>query len=158
YDITIKDIVLTADRMFVIAVENRQFSMDRVTVHNNKITQDKSFRLLRDDNSGVPHPASDYAGFRGIKLENKAQVWQQFINPKPGVFVITNNTIEGLTDYQGITRGIEMRNNEKDVTYSLSISNNTIKGNSSDSLISVFGNPDNPETPYIERGPGSGNI
>lgn len=157
-NITIKDNVLNGDRMFGIAVENRQFSMDRVTVHNNKITQDKSFRLLRDDDSGVPHPASDYAGFRGIKLENKAQVWQQFINPKPGAFVITNNTIEGLTDYQGITRGIEMRNNEKDVTYSLSISNNIIKGNSSDSLISVFGNPDNPKTPYIERGQGSGNI
>ncbi|OSI16254.1 right-handed parallel beta-helix repeat-containing protein [Neisseria dumasiana] len=157
-NITIKDNILNGDRMYGIAVENRQFTMDKVTIHNNKIIQDPSFRLLRDDNFGVPHESSDYAGFRGIKLENKAQAWQKFANPKTGAFVITNNTIEGLTDKNGITRGIEMRNNEKDATYSLSISNNTIKGNSSDSLISVFGNPDNPDTKSVERGPGSGTI
>ena len=157
-NITIKDNTLNGDRMYGIAVESRQFSMDRVTIHNNKITQDPSFRLLKDDDSGVPAAASDYAGFRGIKLENKAQAWQKFINPKAGNFVITDNTIDKLTDHAGITRGIEVRNNEKDVTYSLSISNNKLKGSSSDSLISIFGNPDNPDTAAQEKGPGSGTI
>lgn len=157
-NITIKDNTLNGDRMYGIAVENRQFSMDRVTIHNNKITQDPSFRLLKDDNSGVPAATSDYAGFRGIKLENKAQAWQKFINPKAGNFVITDNNIDKLTDHAGITRGIEVRNNEKDATYSLSISNNTLKGSSSDSLIGIFGNPDNPDTAAKEKGPGSGTI
>ncbi|MFC3873768.1 right-handed parallel beta-helix repeat-containing protein [Neisseria musculi] len=157
-NIVIKNNTLNGDRMYGISVENRQFSMDKVTIQNNTITQDPSFRLTRDDNTGIPNAGSDYIGYRGIKLENKGQDWQKFINPKAGVFNISNNTINNLTDGLGITRAIEARNNEKDVSYTLNISNNKLAGSSADNLISIFGKSDNSHTAAVEAGPGSGNI
>lgn len=157
-NVIIKNNTLNGDRMYGIAVENRLFSMDKITIQNNTIKQDPSFRLTRDDDAGVPDAGSDYIGYRAIKLENKAQDWQKFINPKAGVFDISNNTISNLTDGTGITRAIEARNNEKDVSYTLNISNNKVTGTSSDNLISVFGKSDNSHTAAIETGPGAGNI
>ncbi len=157
-NVVIKNNTLNSDRMYGIAVENRQFSMDKVTIQNNTIKQDPSFRLTRDDNAGVPDANSDYIGYRAIKLENKAQDWQKFINPKAGVFDISNNTISNLTDGTGITRAIEARNNEKDVSYTLNILNNKITGTSADNLISVFGKSDNSRTAAVETGPGTGTI
>ncbi len=157
-NVVIKNNTLNGDRMYGIAVENRQFSMDKVTIQNNTIKQDPSFRLTRDDNTGVPDANSDYIGYRAIKLENKAQDWQKFINPKAGVFDISNNTISNLTDGTGITRAIEARNNEKDVSYTLNILNNKITGTSADNLISVFGKSDNSRTAAVETGPGTGTV
>ncbi|OSI18103.1 hypothetical protein BWD09_03830 [Neisseria dentiae] len=157
-NVVIKNNTLNGDRMYGIAVENRQFSMDKVTIQNNTIKQDPSFRLTRDDNASVPDAGSDYIGYRAIKLENKAQDWQKFINPKAGVFDISNNTISNLTDGTGITRAIEARNNEKDVSYTLNILNNKITGTSADNLIGVFGKSDNSRTAAVETGPGTGTI
>ncbi len=157
-NVVIKNNTLNSDRMYGIAVENRQFSMDKVTIQNNTIKQDPSFRLTRDDNAGVPDANSDYIGYRAIKLENKAQDWQKFINPKAGVFDISNNTISNLTDGTGITRAIEARNNEKDVSYTLNILNNKITGTSADNLIGVFGKSDNSRTASVETGPGTGTV
>lgn len=157
-NIVIKNNILNGDRMYGISVENRQFSMDKITIQNNIIQQDPSFRLTRDDNIGIPGAHSDYIGYRAIKFENKAQDWQKFINPKAGVFDIGNNTISNLTDGTGITRAIEARNNEKDVSYTLSIHNNKITGTSSDNLIGVFGKSDNSRTTAVETGPGIGNV
>ncbi len=157
-NVVIKNNTLNGDRMYGIAVENRQFSMDKVTIQNNTIKQDPSFRLTRDDNTGVPDANSDYIGYRAIKLENKAQDWQKFINPKAGVFDISNNTISNLTDGTGITRAIEARNNEKDVSYTLNILNNKITGTSADNLIGVFGKSDNSRTASVETGPGTGTV
>lgn len=157
-NLIIKENTLNGDRMFGIAVENRQFSMDKITIQHNKIIHDPKFNILKDDDYGVLNDASLYAGFRAIRLENKAQPWQIFHNPKFGRFMISDNIIDNLTDNMGQTRAIEVRNNEKDVSYLLSINNNTIKGSSADNLISIFGNPDNPDTPYTEKGPGSGHI
>ncbi len=106
----------------------------------------------------MPDANSDYIGYRAIKLENKAQDWQKFINPKAGVFDISNNTISNLTDGTGITRAIEARNNEKDISYTLNILNNKITGTSADNLISVFGKSDNSRTAAVETGPGTGTV
>lgn len=158
-NVVIKNNTSNGDRMYGIAVENRQFSMNKITIQNNTITQDKNFRLASDDDRGVSGANRDYTGYRAIKLENKAQDWQKFINPKAGVFEISGNTIQNLTDNHGITRAIEARNNEKDVSYTLNILNNKISGTSADNLISVFGKSDNSETKnVIETGPGTGTI
>lgn len=156
-NIVIKDNTLNGDRLYGIAVENRQFSTDRVVITGNKINQDPSFRLGIDDDIN-PKIRTDYADYRGIKLENKAQPWQDFHNPLKGDFTISNNTINGIQDGTGLTRAIEVRNNEKEVSYNLKILNNNIKGHSADNLISIFGNSDNPKTNIKETGAGSGVI
>ncbi len=145
---------LNGDRLYSIAVENRQFTMDDVIIRGNTINPDATFVLAKDDNDNISATsAAGYASYWGIRIENKQQPWQDFPNPKNANFIIQNNTINGLADGAGLTRAIEFRNHEWEADYTLTIDKNTIKGASADNIAFIRG-----ESPKYVKGTGTINI
>ena len=157
-DIVISNNTLNGDRLYGIGVYNRQFTMDNVKITNNVITQDATFRLPVDDD--LP---ANYHSYSGIQLQTNTQ-YKNLHTENNASYVINGNTIKGLTLYTYDrtdrsalqTYGIEVRNHEQTIDYTIDISNNTIEGNSSRYLIAVINSTQNPATK--DKGPGSGDI
>ena len=103
--------------------------MTDVIIRNNKVTQDPNSKLENDDDD----PAR-YRGYTAISIltNEKNHKWTKPLDK--GRYVISNNTIEGLTksfeNGQLGTFGILFRNNESSNDYSLNIEGNTITGDS----------------------------
>lgn len=124
------------DRVHGIAVYNRQFSTTHVRINNNTIVADPSFRLEVDDS-----PKDSYHGYAAIQLQTNTQhMYQNLRTQGPGQFEIMGNKISGLEVYQNAmhTYGIEFRNHEPEIDYSLDISYNTISGDSTKYLIGLL--------------------
>ena len=157
-DIVISNNTLNGDRLYGIGVYNRQFTMDNVKITNNVITQDAKFRLPVDDD--LP---ANYHSYSGIQLQTNTQ-YKNLHTENNASYVINGNTIKGVTLYTYDrtdrsalqTYGIEVRNHEQTIDYTIDISNNTIEGNSSRYLIAVINSTQNPATK--DKGPGSGDI
>ena len=151
-DIVIENNVLNGDRLYGIAVYNRQFSMDNVKITGNTITQDDTFRLAVDDTQGMK-----YHVYSGIQLQTNTQ-YRDLHSADTGYFEISGNTIKNLTLYKNEiqTYGIEFRNYETKMKYTLNITDNHISGESTKYLIGVINDTQNPTTGA--SGIGSGNI
>ena len=151
-DIVIKDNTAIGDRLYGIAVYNRQFTMDNVKIINNTIKQDPDFRLETDDN-----PRLTYHGYSGIQVQTNAQ-FKELKSADAGHFEIRGNTIENLTLYKNSvqTYGIEFRNHEQKMHYTLDIAENKIIGESSKYMIAIINNTKNLVSG--ENGLGSGTI
>lgn len=153
-NIVIENNTSTGDRLFGIAVYNRQFSMDKVRIENNSVTQDPAFRVSSDDDLGDKY----YTGYTGIQIMTNTQ-GLDLHSADTGSYTIRNNTINGLqayTDVRQATYGIEFRSNEPNMTYNLEIVDNNISGISSAYAVAVINNTFNNQTK--ENGVGSGNI
>ena len=138
-----------------IEVYNRANPMTDVIIRNNKVTQDPNSKLENDDDD----PAR-YRGYTAISIltNEKNHKWTKPLDK--GRYVISNNTIEGLTksfeNGQLGTFGILFRNNESSNDYSLNIEGNTITGDSTDYIISV--NNNTAQASRGVEGGGSGDI
>ncbi|ASK27707.1 hypothetical protein BG910_08120 [Neisseria chenwenguii] len=145
-NILIANNISNGDRLYGIAVYNRQFYMDDVKIIGNTVTQDKNFRLAADDNPGL-----SYHMYSGIQLQTNTQ-FKNLPGDGDGYFKISNNTIKGLDVYKDDiqTYGIEFRNHEKQMDYTLNITNNNISGDSTKYLVAVINDTRN--------GIGSGDI
>lgn len=135
-NIVIENNTSIGDRLYGIAVYNRLFPMDTVTITNNTITPTPSFRLPIDDN-----PEYKYHGYSGIQLQTNTQ-FRDFNHTKDGSFKITGNVIKGLDVYKDSyqTYGIEFRNHENKMDYQLDIKGNIIEGASSKYAIAIINN------------------
>ncbi|HRL33440.1 MAG TPA: right-handed parallel beta-helix repeat-containing protein, partial [Neisseria sp.] len=151
-DILIENNTAIGDRLYGIAVYNRQFTMDNVKIINNTIKQDPDFRLETDDN-----PRLTYHGYSGIQVQTNAQ-FKELKSADAGHFEIRGNTIENLTLYKNSvqTYGIEFRNHEQKMHYTLDIAENKIIGESSKYMIAIINNTKNLVSG--ENGLGSGTI
>ena len=140
------------DRLYGIGVYNRQFTMDTVKITNNTIIQDPDFRLETDDN-----PNNRYHGYSGIQLQTNTQR-KDLHSADYGTFEISGNTIQNLTLYKNEvqTYGIEFRNHEQKMDYTLNITDNDISGDSTKYLIAIINNTKDQITKT--NGPGSGTI
>ena len=153
--ILIENNVSLGDRLNGIEVYNRANPMTDVIIRNNKVTQDPNSKLENDDDD----PAR-YRGYTAISIltNEKNHKWTKPLDK--GRYVISNNTIEGLTksfeDGQLGTFGILFRNNESSNDYSLNIEGNTITGDSTDYIISV--NNNTAQASRGVEGGGSGDI
>ena len=153
--ILIENNVSLGDRLNGIEVYNRANPMTDVIIRNNKVTQDPNSKLENDDDD----PAR-YRGYTAISIltNEKNHKWTKPL--EKGRYVISNNTIEGLTkpfeDGQLGTFGILFRNNESSNDYSLNIEGNTITGDSTDYIISV--NNNTAQASRGVEGGGSGDI
>lgn len=150
--ITITHNTLNGDRLYGIAVYNRQFAMDKVKISGNTITQDPSFRLANDDDMGAY-----YRLYSGIQVQTNTQ-FKQLPHDNTGYFEISNNTIKQLALYGTSPQqyGIEFRNHEQKMDYVLNITGNRISGESSKYLIAVINDTQDPESGA--KGAGSGTI
>lgn len=153
--ILIENNVSLGDRLKGIEVYNHANPMTDVIVRNNNVTQNPNSKLGNDDN------ASDrYRGYTAISIltNEKNHKWTSPL--EKGRYVISNNTIEGLTkpfeNGQLGTFGILFRNNESSNDYSLNIEGNTITGDSTDYIISV--NNNTAQASRGVEGGGSGDI
>ena len=152
--ILIENNVSLGDRLNGIEVYNRANPMTDVVIRNNKVTQDPNSKLENDDD-----PAR-YRGYTAISIltNEKNHKWTKPLDK--GRYVISNNTIEGLTkpfeNGQLETFGILFRNNESSNDYSLNIEGNTITGDSTDYIISV--NNNTAQASRGVEGGGSGDI
>ncbi|MCP1771595.1 hypothetical protein J2T38_000395, partial [Neisseria perflava] len=151
-DILIENNTLNGDRLYGIAVYNRQFSMDNVIITGNTITQDETFRLETDDNDGYV-----YHMYSAIQVQTNTQ-FQDLHTADTGYFEISNNTINNLTLYDNNiqTYAIEFRNHETSMDYTLNITGNVISGDSTKYLIAVINDTQDKTTG--EDGIGSGTI
>ncbi|SUA44582.1 Pectate lyase superfamily protein [Neisseria zoodegmatis] len=151
-DIVIKNNTLVGDRLYGIAVYNRQFTMDTVKIADNTIIQDPKFRLDADDN-----PVYNYHGYSGIQLQTNAQ-FKDLNSSDTGRFEIRGNIIKNLEAYKNAqqTYGIEFRNHEQKMHYKLDISDNVIEGESSKYMIAIINNTRDVRTG--EKGLGTGDI
>ncbi|OSI16220.1 hypothetical protein BWD09_07715 [Neisseria dentiae] len=151
-DIVIENNTSIGDRLYGIAVYNRQFTMDTVKINNNTIIADPDFRLAQDDNAGLK-----YFGYAGIHMQTNTQL-RDLRSSDTGHFEISGNTIENLDVYQNATQtyGIEFRNHEPNMHYTLDITGNTIEGASTKYAIAVINNTKN--TTLGTNGQGSGTI
>lgn len=153
-NIVITDNVAIGDRLYGIAVYNRQFTMNNVKISGNVIEQDPNFRLEADDNIQYKN---SYHIYSGIQLQTNTQLKNLHSDPN-GYFEISNNTIKNLTLYKDAiqTYAIEFRNHEQAMDYTLNIKDNQISGESTKYLIGIINNTKD----YINQtdGPGSGNI
>ncbi len=151
-DIVIENNTSIGDRLYGIAVYNRQFTMDTVKINNNTIIADPDFRLAQDDNAGLK-----YFGYAGIHMQTNTQL-RDLRSSDTGHFEISGNTIENLDVYQNATQtyGIEFRNHEPNMHYTLDITGNTIEGVSTKYAIAVINNTKN--TTLGTNGQGSGTI
>lgn len=151
-DFVIENNTLNGDRLYGIAVYNRQFSMDNVVIRGNTITQDAGFRLQTDDDLG-PY----YQLYSAIQLQTNTQ-FRDLNSADTGYFEISNNTINNLTVYGNSVQqyGIEFRNHETDMKYTLNITGNNINGESTKYLIAVINDTRDQETG--KQGIGSGTI
>ena len=153
--ILIENNVSLGDRLNGIEVYNRANPMTDVIIRNNKVTQDPNSKLENDDDD----PAR-YRGYTAISIltNEKNHKWTKPLDK--GRYVISNNTIEGLTkpfeNGQLGTFGILFRNNESSNDYSLKIEGNTITGDSTDYIISV--NNNTAQASRGVEGGGSGDI
>ena len=153
--ILIENNVSLGDRLNGIEVYNRANPMTDVIIRNNKVTQDPNSKLENDDDD----PAR-YRGYTAISIltNEKNHKWTKPL--EKGRYVISNNTIEGLTkpfeNGQLGTFGILFRNNESSNDYSLNIEGNTITGDSTDYIISV--NNNTAQASRGVEGGGSGDI
>ena len=153
--ILIENNISLGDRLNGIEVYNRANPMTDVIIRNNKVTQDPNSKLENDDDD----PAR-YRGYTAISIltNEKNHKWTKPL--EKGRYVISNNTIEGLTkpfeDGQLGTFGILFRNNESSNDYSLNIEGNTITGDSTDYIISV--NNNTAQASRGVEGGGSGDI
>ena len=153
--ILIENNVSLGDRLNGIEVYNRANPMTDVVIRNNKVTQDPNSKLENDDDD----PAR-YRGYTAISIltNEKNHKWTKPL--EKGRYVISNNTIEGLTkpfeNGQLGTFGILFRNNESSNDYSLNIEGNTITGDSTDYIISV--NNNTAQASRGVEGGGSGDI
>ncbi|MDO4897288.1 MAG: family 20 glycosylhydrolase [Moraxella sp.] len=129
------------DRLYGIAVYNRQFNMDNVSITDNIISQDATFRLAVDDNYHIDQQT--YYGYSGIHLQTNTQPEHtHFIGSETATFNITGNTISGMDVFndEHHTYGIEFRNHEPNTLYTLNIDNNTITGTETKYIIAVMNN------------------
>lgn len=151
-NILIENNTLNGDRLYGIAVYNRQFSMDNVKVTGNVIKQDSSFRLDVDDNPGYT-----YHMYSGIQVQTNTQRYDLHSKSK-GYFDISNNTINNLEVYKDNiqTYGIEFRNHEQKMDYTLNITGNQISGESTKYLMAVIN--DTYDIRTKEKGVGTGTI
>ena len=134
--IVIENNVLNGDRLYGIAAYNRQFSMDNVKIKGNVITQDPNFRLYMDDDLG-----KHYHMYSGIQVQTNTQLRDLHTADK-GYYDISGNTIKNLAVYQNNiqTYGIEFRNHESKMDYTLNITDNKIDGDSTKYLMAVINN------------------
>jgi len=134
--IVIENNVLNGDRLYGIAAYNRQFSMDNVKIKDNVITQDPNFRLYMDDDLG-----RYYHMYSGIQVQTNTQLRDLHTADK-GYYDISGNTIKNLAVYQNHiqTYGIEFRNHENKMDYTLNITDNKIDGESTKYLMAVINN------------------
>ena len=134
--IVIENNVLNGDRLYGIAAYNRQFSMDNVKIKGNVITQDQNFRLYMDDDLG-----KHYHMYSGIQVQTNTQLRDLHTADK-GYYDISGNTIKNLAVYQNNiqTYGIEFRNHESKMDYTLNITENKIDGDSTKYLMAVINN------------------
>ena len=149
-DIVISNNISDGDRLYGIAVYNRQFAMDNVKITGNTVIQDAGFRLPADDNPGLT-----YHGYSGIQLQTNTQ--NKNLHTRDGAhYEISGNTINGLTLFKNDiqTYGIEFRNHEHTAGYNLDITGNDISGTSSRYLIAAI----NDTTMGKSAGLGSGHI
>ena len=94
--ITIENNLLNGDRLYGIGVYNRQFTMDDVSIRNNRISADKTFRLAVDDGN-EDGSASNYHLYSGIQLQTNTQhAIQDLRSTGPGKFDISDNRISGI--------------------------------------------------------------
>lgn len=129
------------DRLYGIAVYNRQFNMDNVVIKDNIISQDGSFRLATDDNYHIDQQT--YYGYSAIQLQTNAQPEYTHYKASPiGKFDIQNNKISGIDVFNNEhhTYGIEFRNHEPDMLYDLNITGNTITGKETKYIIGILNN------------------
>lgn len=126
--------VSDGDRLYGISVYNRHYTMDDVTITNNKVTQNKNFTLgLDDDGPGRAATArSDYYSYTAIQIAsnyNAVNLHSDKVS-KGGKYVIKDNVISGLdivnTPYKTATYGIEFHNFEPTLNYKLDIDGNKI--------------------------------
>ena len=153
-DIVIQNNVLQGDRLYGISVYNRQFAMDNVKISGNIIQQDAAFRLAEDDDLG-----SRYHGYSGIQLMTNTQ-YRDLNTADNAVYSITGNVISGLTVYNNAqqTYGIEFRNHEQKIHYTIDISGNHLSGDSARYIIGVLNDTRNPKTRDLGSGSGTINI
>lgn len=151
-NIVIENNTAIGDRLYGIAVYNRLFSMDNVKINGNTIIQDPDFRLDRDDDLG-----NRYHGYSAIQLQTNTQFRDMPGKPN-GYFEINNNIIKNLSLYKNAiqTYGIEFRNHEPKMDYTLNMKGNHISGDSTKYLIAAINDTKNFVT--NTKGPGSGNI
>ena len=140
------------DRLNGIAVYNRRFSMTDVTIRNNTVSADPNFRLAEDD--GDYSGKVTYHGYTGIQIQTNTQF--RNLGSQNGQYTISGNTIKNLAVYQDNihTYAIEYRNHERDMDYTLNITNNHISGDSSKYLIGII----NDTGRQSGKGAGSGTI
>ncbi|WP_373741024.1 right-handed parallel beta-helix repeat-containing protein [Neisseria sp.] len=153
-DIVIENNVSNGDRLYGIAVYNRQFSMDNVKIVNNTVVQDAKFRLSVDDDAGAK---VNYHGYSGIQIQTNT-MFRDLNSKNKGVYEISGNTVQGLDTYKNAiqTYGIEFRNHERKIDYTLDIKDNIIEGKSTQYLMAVINDTKNTATG--KAGPGSGDI
>lgn len=139
--IIISDNTSIGDRLHGIAVYNRQFNMDNVVIKDNIISQDPTFRLPVDDNFHID--GQTYYGYAGIQIQTNTQPeYTHYVGSPTGTFDIVNNTITGIDVFKDEhhTYGIEFRNHEPNMHYTLNITNNTITGKETKYIIAVMNN------------------
>ncbi|EGV36389.1 Pectate lyase superfamily protein [Neisseria weaveri] len=153
-DILIENNVSIGDRLYGIAVYNRMFEMNNVKILNNKVEQDASFRLSKDDDWGL----NKYDGYTGIQIQTNTQ-FRNF-DTKDGSFIIKGNKISGLGVYKNSihTYGIEFRNHEHQMDYQLDIVDNEISGKGTKYLIAVINDTFNRHSKTAGIGSGEINI
>ena len=155
------------DRLHGIAVYNRSFVMDDVTIQGNVIHADPTFRLQTDDGSLYENPKTNkienwgnhvYHGYGAIELQTNTQgrEWKQN-NSAKGKFIISGNTVSGVETYQDElnTYAINVRNHENTMDYDLVIENNNLSGTSTQYVIGILNNT---QLPKGKAGLGSGDI
>ncbi|WP_233568294.1 right-handed parallel beta-helix repeat-containing protein [Neisseria chenwenguii] len=132
-DITIVGNVSNGDRLYGIAVYNRQFAMDKVKIADNTVIQDAAFRLINDDDLGTR-----YQGYSAIQLQTNTQ--RRDLHTDDAVYEITGNKISGLDVLNKAmqTYAIEFRNYEHSIDYTANITGNTITGEATRYLIAVL--------------------
>jgi len=110
--------------------------MPDVTIRNNTVSADPDFRLAEDD--GDYSGKVTYHGYTGIQIQTNTQF--RNLGSQNGQYTISGNTIKNLAVYQDNihTYAIEYRNHERDMDYTLNITNNHISGDSSKYLIGII--------------------
>ena len=153
-DIVINNNTSNGDRLYGIAVYNRQFAMDKVKITDNTITQDAAFRIDMDDDLGAR-----YHLYSGIQLMTNTQL-RDLHTADNATYVISGNNISGLAVYKGgqQTYGIEFRNHERDINYTVDITGNHITGESTRYIIGVLNDTHDPKSGASGAGSGVINI
>ncbi|MGT2667425.1 G5 domain-containing protein [Streptococcus rifensis] len=158
------------DRLSGIAIYNRTYPMENVTIRNNVITQDPSNRIVENDlqmNGEFIHGQS-YNEYEAIHLSINTTLRDLSSAKADANYNITNNTIQNIANGSGTTaskfdylsHAISVRIDEPTMDYTLNISNNNISGDSAAKVITVINsNRDSRNALYSnELGLGSGDI